>query len=311
MITSFHTNYAHQPPTSFYMVTELEGLDDKPRKLFPEHIEFKPGLNIIVGGNGSGKTTLLKALWTESLYSSIPDKDEYGGGGLAARRELAKVFEFGPAYGKFLKGADVSKIKGKEFFDIRMDFNEPVYLMKEISSFSSDKAMANFNNFGNFFQNMHSSKGEKLLGSIRNFAQQINDTHEERNRYSIEALIEKLYLPSPSMKSVIRNYINEHQENVAHTQPTILIDEIDAGLDVFGLYAVRKWLLNAASNFQMIVVLHNATLIQSFIGSAHFIELTDDYLNYLQMFNEGKELPYTKPENKRDTIKIDNEKSSN
>ena len=205
MITSLHTNYTHQPPSSFYMVTELEGLADNPRKLFPEHIEFNPGLNIIVGGNGSGKTTLLKALWTESLYSSIPDKDEYSGGRLDAKRELMKVFDFGSAYGNFVIGEDVADVKGNNFFDIRMDFNEPVYMMKEIGSFSNNKAMANFNNFGNFFQNMHSSKGEKLMGSICNFAQQIRREAGTRLRHLLKKYICLLLLWNPSSGTTSTN----------------------------------------------------------------------------------------------------------
>ena len=72
MIFSLDIDYTQQCPDGFHMVTkEICEKRDKPRKLLPQHIEFKPGLNLVVGANGSGKTTLLNALWSRSLHSAV------------------------------------------------------------------------------------------------------------------------------------------------------------------------------------------------------------------------------------------------
>ena len=277
MIFSLDIDYTQQCPDGFHMVTkEIGEKRDKPRKLLPQHIEFKPGLNLVVGANGSGKTTLLNALWSRSLHSAVSDPgDIYKN--LWFNKDLASIF---PGYGyKFM--ADGDNYEEDKFFNIKMDFSSPVHIMKRISDMSNESAMSNMANFCDFFQNTHMSSGEKLIHSIMRMVNLINSGHLD---YDLVEELKKARVP----EEMISGYIEKHHQDAIDKQRTIIMDEPDAGLDVFGLQFIKQLISNP--NVQIIAAVHNPALIMALKDQANVIELTDGYICNLENFIQGKKV---------------------
>lgn len=261
MIFSLDTDYKETAPDGFHMVKHS---DDGERRLFPEYIEFKPGLNLVIGANGSGKSTLIRALWSRSLYSAVPDKEE-AFPNLLTNRALESVFDsrFQIGYDKMISH------KENKFFNIKMDFSKTVYQLDRISDMSDDKAMSTFENFGAMFSNMHMSSGEKLIHSLFRF---VNEFNKKKVIDLADALKESV-IPD----EIISNYMKEHQQDSEISQKTILMDEPDAGLDIFGIGYVKD--LITTDGVQIIAAVHNPALIMALKDKANLIEMTPGYLD--------------------------------
>lgn len=264
MIFSLDTNYKENAPDAFHMVKFSNDEERQERQLFPEHIEFKPGLNLVIGSNGSGKTTLIKALWSRSLYSAVPDKEE-AFPNLLTNRALRSVFD-----SNFKIGHDgMADYKENKFFNIKMDFNKSVYQLDRISDMSNDKAMSTFENFGAMFSNKHLSSGEKLIHSLFRFVNEIN----KKKVVNLADALKESNVPD----EMIANYLKEHQHDSEISQRTILMDEPDAGLDIFGIGYVKD--LITADGVQIIAAVHNPALIMALKDKANVIEMTPGYLD--------------------------------
>ena len=71
MIKSVEINYKGKDTNTKYFYLREDWLTGKKRKILPEKIEFKTGLNIVIGANGSGKSSVLDIITDYTLARGL------------------------------------------------------------------------------------------------------------------------------------------------------------------------------------------------------------------------------------------------
>lgn len=213
----------------------------------PTEIEFKPGLNILVGPNGCGKTIILNIIrrYTHCLYKYVSTPEN--------TKNLVNW------KGIFQDGADLIA-----------DYNKPIFNLRDSKDLSvKDKSLENFQNFTQRFTSLNSSSGEdKNASMITLFKVMFEEDHVSKF-----SLLDKF-------GDEIQKYYNRN--HVSGNQYTILMDEPDTNLDVNKLLELYGMLSHKRPDTQIIVVLHNPALIYKLEGN--FIEFTPGYLEKIKNF---------------------------
>lgn len=293
MIYSIHINYDRLTENEHFKRVKFD-LESNERRLLPEDIEFKPGLNVIVGANGSGKSTLMDIINQYTLVDLFPKPEEYHNGHFDKMNLLQSLFGL---FGK--------KGQYNNFIDIRADFNSPTFKMTEVKDKSNDAALSSFENFGLTYLSKHSSRGENLILSMQSFFKHVGENIKNKQGYSIESILDIIRNSSSTSEyeTLIADYIEQHHIESEKASPTIIMDEPDNGLDIYNLSALSRMLIETVDDSkQFIVSLHNPALINVLRNNtnAHFIELTDGYLTAVSNFINSQPVPFAPPINQRE-----------
>ncbi len=214
----------------------------------PEEIEFKPGLNILIGPNGCGKTTVLNLIRRYAhcfkKYVSDPVNDK-----------LITNYR-----GTFQDGADLIA-----------DYTKPVFNLRDSSSLEEHESLESFQNFTqNYVRRSHSSGEDKHFTMAT-----LMKTMFEEDHISEFNLLDKF-------DGEIGEYYKRN--HVPGDAFTVLMDEPDSNFDIKKLSELHKMLSFSRKDTQLIVVLHNPALIYKLKGN--FIEFVPGYLDKIKEFIE-------------------------
>lgn len=214
--------------------------------------EFKEGVNVIVGENGSGKTTLLNLI---RAYLLIDDKECDKG---IYNSNINKLFR---TYNeeKMLDGVDVYA-----------DYERNTFRLCHASEISDDGVAKDFNSFGTYMAQKHSSTGESVKIALNSLFKMM---------FSANAKLKYDYGKLGDMYPMYVEYVSKHK--IKGNEWTILMDEPDRNLDIEHIDEILEILSFHKEQTQIISVVHNPLLIYSLSKNkeVNMIELTDGYVN--------------------------------
>lgn len=213
---------------------------------------FKPGINIIVRKNGSGKTTLMRIIESYLLV----DKEQCSAG---AYNNNINRLHAGTA-SKLLDGIDVYA-----------DYQKNTFRLCHAGEKRDDDVMADFNSFGMYFTQLHSSTGEGVTISIQKM---LNNIFGGKAKLSFD------YAKMGENYPEYAKYIQQHTVT-DHNEWTLLMDEPDRNLDIENAKDILRMLSYRKEQTQLIAVVHNPLLICALSKDpgVHFIEMTRGYVN--------------------------------
>jgi|LSPY01.1.fsa_nt_gi ABC-type Mn2+/Zn2+ transport system ATPase subunit len=269
------------------MITKLEIVDDKNTplsylynlKLPSKEFEFKEGLNLIIGRNGSGKTSLLNLIRNYTLCFSGQCSSFPSDALKISNNLMNQSFSF----------SKVKKPTMKNGVRIFSDYK------KAVLNFRTPDMIANHewcDNETNFFQSLISSQasaGQGQIGALNSLIKHIKniDSIPDFPHDQIENKKQKVNEVWEEYYNVLQNYYKENTVETSN-QITILMDEPDKGLDIENLIGLKKFLLSFIEHktFQIILVLHNALLLQSLFKEKDKINIISLTPGYEEKINE-------------------------
>ena len=215
--------------------------------------EFKEGVNVIVGENGCGKTTLLNLI---RAYLLIDDKDCDKG---LYNSNINKLFRSYNNKDEMLDGVDVYA-----------DYERNTFRLCHASEISEDGMMKDFNSFGTYFTQKHSSTGESVNIALTSLFNMM---------FSANAKLKYDYGKLGDMYPMYVEYVGKHK--IKGNEWTIIMDEPDRNLDIEHIDEILGILSFHKEQTQIISVVHNPLLIYSLSKNkeVNMIELTDGYVN--------------------------------
>lgn len=249
-------------------------------------IDFKPGVNIIVGENGCGKSTLLNLIRIYTLCK----ENEYS---KMANNSMHTLCSWADTF--------------NDGIDVFADYELVVFNMILFdSSTTDDMKMCSFENFAQTFHSMNSSTGEQLLYAIQKLFKIMfsKDTNlkfpiDELNQY-IENTTGERAICYQKMLDYYKSHTIKPDEK-SRNPITVIMDEPDRNLSVQNLIEIYKILSNPREDIQLIVTLHNPILISklSKLEYVNVIEMTPNYIQNINNFIEDNWsgiIPYQQPE---------------
>ena len=239
-------------------------------------IEFKPGINIIVGANGCGKSTLIKTIATYLLcgngcmktptgYNSVRDA--------ANDRHLWNPLRSE----KLLDGVDVVH-----------DYNGVAFILRNSYEMEGDEALRDMDSFKSAYTRRVSSMGENTMFSIQTlFDVMFADKGVEYLAFPIANLKKIMDNAGDVWKERLKKLLLYYKRNqVTDLTPedfqyTVLMDEPDRNLDIYNLDQVADILSQDKEMTQLIATVHNPLLIArlSQKPNVNIIEMTEGYVN--------------------------------
>ena len=234
-------------------------------------IEFKPGINIIIGPNGSGKTAILKALGT--MFAA----KQYGESCLSMdylmdfvhRKEEGRFdFPFEVVHdGQAVLYADPDRQLG--FSHGEVDRECEIGGLQELLSMNKESSGQRSSRRVNPFFNILLGKAEKPQGLGAVFKpEEINETY----RKAIGGYVENVFTGT-----------------LPKTQMTVLMDEVEKSLSLMNQVILWQKIMkdeNVRKNFQIIMVSHSSEAID--IEGANYIELKKGYLEGSRKVKAGE-----------------------
>lgn len=239
-------------------------------------IEFKSGVNIIVGNNGSGKSTLLKLLRYYCLCS-----DSIMSGNVSN-----KLF-------------DMYKIKGNkgillhDGISVISDYNGAVFNLLDSNSLHGNKnnVLSSAINFGLFYNMLNESTGEGLMSSIGVLFNTMFSNNVNLD-FPINWMADNSENSGNIMESLLIDYYRKNSFKYngisSEKEYTVLMDEPDKNLDIHNLDSIYNILREKKDGVQLIAVINNPLLIYrlSKCSDINFIEMADNYVNEVKKFVE-------------------------
>lgn len=214
--------------------------------------EFKEGVNVIVGENGSGKTTLLNLI---RAYLLIGEKDCDKG---IYNSNINRLFRTYNGEG-MLDGVDVYA-----------DYERNTFRLCHASEISNDGVVKDFNSFGTYVEQIHSSTGESIKIALNSLFGMM---------FGANAKLKYDYGKLGDTYPMYVEYVGKHK--VKGNEWTIIMDEPDRNLDIDNIDQILEILSFHKEQTQIISVVHNPLLIYSLSKNkeVNIIELTDGYVN--------------------------------
>ena len=241
-------------------------------------IEFKKGLNYIVGENGSGKSTILNIIRHMNLceHSFIP-QPEY--------LRITTLENLGEAF---------------RCFELKEDYRYTIFnlyrLFEDKEKVGSSSALDSLDDAKNYLMGKEESKGQNVMGDINQlfnwmFERQpecfpmwkyVQDIHEQGDFKDDPEKVNGLVMRnadanSTTLMKAISDQCVEEEESIF----TILMDEPDQGLDIKNLKSIYDVIGYDKPQTQLIAVIHNPLLIYKLYKEhpdANWIEMSKDYV---------------------------------
>lgn len=239
-------------------------------------IEFKPGINIIVGANGCGKSTLIKTIATYLLCGKgcMKTPTGYNAVGDAVNdRHLWDPTETE----KLLDGVDVAH-----------DYNGVAFILRNSYEMEEGEALRDMDSFVSAYKRRVSSMGENTMFSIQTlFDVMFADKGVEYLAFPVANLKKIMDNAGDVWKERLKKLLLYYKRNqVTDLTPedfqyTVLMDEPDRNLDIYNLDQVADILSQDKEMTQLIATVHNPLLIArlSQKPNVNIIEMTEGYVN--------------------------------
>jgi predicted ATPase len=245
------------------MKSPIYYLGDLPAFKNGKEFIFKEGVNIIVGENGSGKSTLLKLIKNYLLVDFTECSEGECNINALFHYHKKDISDNFLQYKKILlDGVEVFADYKKNTFNL-YHFEEKI---------GNNFELKTFNSFGTYYNQLHSSSGEKTLITINSLFEYIFNKNE------------KLFYDYSQFKNSnygeYADYVEQHRiEN--SNEWTIIMDEPDRNLSLNNISQIKSILSFHKPNTQLIVVIHNPLLIYTLSNNKdiNFIEMSDNYIN--------------------------------
>lgn len=239
------------------------------KNLLQKGVEFKEGLNVLVGKNGGGKSTILNIIRYLTFCK----------GGFNSELNINDLDT------RFHLGDNKNLYKS---FEMKADYDNLVfnlYSMRNDSSRSNDGVLKDRNTVLQFMDLQTRSNGQNQMGDL---SQLIHIMFEQKN-YNVNQLITKF--DKERNGDIFEDELNSAKKFYAENQKdsnrvTILMDEVDQGLDIDNLEDIYGILSENREDTQLIVSLHNIALIQKLrkLPFVNIIEVSEGYLNKIDEF---------------------------
>lgn len=239
-------------------------------------IEFKPGINIIVGANGCGKSTLIKTIATYLLCGNGCMKTPTGYNSVGDAVNDRHLWD--PTEGeKLLDGVDVAH-----------DYNGVAFILRNSYEMENGDALRDMDSFVSAYKRRVSSMGENTMFSIQTlFDVMFADKGVEYLAFPVANLKKIMDNAGDVWKERIRQLLQYYKRNqVTDLTPedfqyTVLMDEPDRNLDIYNLDQVADILSQDKEMTQLIATVHNPLLIArlSQKPNVNIIEMTEGYVN--------------------------------
>lgn len=239
-------------------------------------IEFKPGINIIVGANGCGKSTLIKTIATYLLCGNGCMKTPTGYNSVGDAVNDRHLWD--PTEGeKLLDGIDVAH-----------DYNGVAFILRNSYEMENGDALRDMDSFVSAYKRRVSSMGENTMFSIQTlFDVMFADKGVEYLAFPVANLKKIMDNAGDVWKERIRQLLQYYKRNqVTDLTPedfqyTVLMDEPDRNLDIYNLDQVADILSQDKEMTQLIATVHNPLLIArlSQKPNVNIIEMTEGYVN--------------------------------
>ena len=240
-------------------------------------IEFKPGINIIVGANGCGKSTLIKTIAAYLLCGNGCMKTPTGynsvGDAVNDRRLWNPTGDEKP----LLDGVDVAH-----------DYNGVAFILRNSYEMEEGEALRDMDSFKSAYTRRVSSMGENTMFSIQTlFDVMFANKGAEYLTFPIANLKKLMDNAGAVWKERIGQLLQYYKRNqVTDLTPedfqyTVLMDEPDRNLDIYNLDQVADILSQDKEMTQLIATVHNPLLIArlSQKPNVNIIEMTEGYVN--------------------------------
>ena len=228
--------------------------------LIPNKIEFKKGLNILIGENGSGKSTILNLI---KYYNFCNDKFISKITSSSIHELIGYNFKIDDD-----KKEDISGIK------ILGDYKKPIFNLRDSSQLSESNRLENSTSFMQTYKYHNSSTGESQWDSIGRLFQIMFEKYDYDLFKSLK---------SCNKENLIEYYNSNHIDSNVFT---IVMDEPDKNLDLGKVEEIYNIISNPREDTQFIISLHNPALIYKLKDKGNFIELTNGYLDKIIKFIE-------------------------
>ena len=239
-------------------------------------IEFKPGINIIVGANGCGKSTLIKTIATYLLCGNGCMKTPTGYNAVGDAVNDRHLWD--PTEGeKLLDGVDVAH-----------DYNGVAFILRNSYEMEEGDALRDMDSFVSAYKRRVSSMGENTMFSIQTLCDvMFADKGVEYLAFPVANLKKIMDNAGDVWKERIRQLLQYYKRNqVTDLTPedfqyTVLMDEPDRNLDIYNLDQVADILSQDKEMTQLIATVHNPLLIArlSQKPNVNIIEMTEGYVN--------------------------------
>lgn len=239
-------------------------------------IEFKPGINIIVGANGCGKSTLIKTIATYLLCGNGCMKTPTGYNAVGDAVNDRHLWD--PTEGeKLLDGVDVAH-----------DYNGVAFILRNSYEMENGDALRDMDSFVSAYKRRVSSMGENTMFSIQTlFDVMFADKGVEYLAFPVANLKKIMDNAGDVWKERIRQLLQYYKRNQVtdltpeNFQYTVLMDEPDRNLDIYNLDQVADILSQDKEMTQLIATVHNPLLIArlSQKPNVNIIEMTEGYVN--------------------------------
>lgn len=239
-------------------------------------IEFKPGINIIVGANGCGKSTLIKTIATYLLCGNGCMKTPTGYNAVGDAVNDRHLWDPTEAE-KLLDGVDVAH-----------DYNGVAFILRNSYEMEEGEALRDMDSFVSAYKRRVSSMGENTMFSIQTlFDVMFADKGVEYLAFPVANLKKIMDNAGDVWKERIRQLLQYYKRNqVTDLTPedfqyTVLMDEPDRNLDIYNLDQVADILSQDKEMTQLIATVHNPLLIArlSQKPNVNIIEMTEGYVN--------------------------------
>jgi ABC-type cobalamin/Fe3+-siderophores transport system ATPase subunit len=239
-------------------------------------IEFKSGLNIIVGHNGIGKTTIMNAL----SHYTFCDKLGY-----------SVILQSNNWLNDSILSSDIDKVNNIEIVN---DYNKSTFKMLLFNELKNHEIMDNLSTVSMYISQKDISTGQRVNASIQLlFKIMFKEDHIEFDWINFDKEFKQIKTNNKSNHNIwdkrllnLEQYVkNNHKDDIKPIH-TVLTDEPDRNLDIDNLEQVYNVLNNTRPDTQVIAVINNPLMIYklSFNKNINFIELSPDYVNSIINF---------------------------
>lgn len=251
-------------------------------------MEFKPGVNIIVGSNGCGKSTTLKLIEYYTLcrksYFSKFDTNQY------SHIYLTDLFK-----DKFsLKDEDKKEVMNG--VKIMADYETNIFRTFGHEDIDNDMCLNNIAFLSQWLDGKSVSKGQSTIKSLICAIREMNS--DNGNRLWIDVMKEKFNDVNDTYKDFFNSYFRYIEDNKVKVETvegkngriiprTILLDEPDKGLDIQYITQLYKQVLGKKLiETQIIAIIHNPLLIYKLSKNknVNIIEMTEGYVDKIKKF---------------------------
>lgn len=261
---------------------DLYGISRKSKKF-----EFNDSLNLMIGRNGCGKTTLMNIIKTrmslkdktrqtvnlseflltdkQTDYETELNRKSINGYGVKTKISYANALTF---------------YLGRDSFDSQKSFRSLLsatsgnYIDKDTNSKEGIELL------DDIFSSKERSNGEKSISNIEKFFCNISPNMEYDHKF-----LKQSEFPYPSDRNVesFLGWFDEYKNNSC--KPTILIDEIDEGMDIMNqIIFWDKIMPEIIKYFQIIIISHSSFALKY---------INDKKTNVISFYSD-KELEFIK-----------------